>query len=171
MRRRVAERIFGPRRVRRGLAQGAAARRREPHSYWLQGLPPAVVVTDEWCGRSYRRPGLPAAVARDNTTRRERLAKGSFAGARVRSAKATVLAEALGTLQSRRGPLSNSSIAWSTDTSWINPHTSGSKTLAIPVRLCSCSQRTVLGSLRINSPARLVYIKCCSRALRRKTEK
>ena len=71
----------------------------------------------EWCGRSYRRPGLPAAVARDNTTRRERLAKGSFAKARVRSAKATVLAEALGTLQSRRGPLSNSPIEWSTDTS------------------------------------------------------
>ena len=34
-----------------------------------------------------------------------------------RSAKATVLAEALGTLQSRRGPLSSSPIEWSTDTS------------------------------------------------------
>ena len=43
----------------------------------------AVVVTDEWCGRSSWRPGLPAAVARDKTTRRARLAKGSVAGARV----------------------------------------------------------------------------------------
>ena len=35
----------------------------------------------EWCGRSRWRPGLPAAVARDNTTRRARLAKGSVAEA------------------------------------------------------------------------------------------
>ena len=41
----------------------------------------AVVVTDEWCGRSYGRPGLPAAVARDKTTRRARLSKGSVAEA------------------------------------------------------------------------------------------
>ena len=51
---------------------------------------PAVVVIDEWCGRSYWRPGLPAAVARDKTTRRERLSTGSVAE-RTRSAKATVL--------------------------------------------------------------------------------
>ena len=47
----------------------------------------AVVVTDEWCGRSSWRRGLPAAVARDKTTRRARLAKGSVAKARVRSQK------------------------------------------------------------------------------------
>ena len=46
-----------------------------------RGCPPAVVVTDEWCGRSYGRPGLPAAVARDKTTRRARLSKGSVAEA------------------------------------------------------------------------------------------
>ena len=87
MRRRVAERVFGTRRVRRGLAQGARARRREPHGL----CPPVVVVIDEWCGRSHWRPGLPAAGARDDTTRRERLSTGSVAGAHVRSAKATVL--------------------------------------------------------------------------------
>ena len=96
MRRRVAERVFGTRRVRRGLAQGAAARRGEPHSYWVQELPPAVVVTDEWCGRSYRRPGLPAAVARDNTTRRERLSKGSVAEAHAFGKNYNSVAEALG---------------------------------------------------------------------------
>ena len=117
MRRRVAERIFGPRRVRRGLAQGARARRGEPHSYWVQGLPPAVVVViDEWCGRSYLRPGLPAAVARDNTTRRERLSKGSVAEAHAFGKNYNSVAEALG-LHLHRGPMSNSSIEWSTDTS------------------------------------------------------
>ena len=57
----------------------------------ILAAPPAVVVIDEWCGRSHWRPGLPAAGARDDTTRRERLSTGSVAGARVRSAKATVL--------------------------------------------------------------------------------
>ena len=47
----------------------------------ILAAPPAVVVIDEWCGRSHWRPGLPAAVARDNTTRRERLVKGSVAEA------------------------------------------------------------------------------------------
>ena len=74
-----------------------------------RGCPPAVVVTDEWCGRSYRRPGLPAAVARDNTTRRERLAKGSVAEAHAFAYNS--LAEAL--CPHVRGPLSNASIEWS----------------------------------------------------------
>ena len=110
MRRRVAERVFGTRRIRRGLAQGAAARRREPHSYWVR-CPPAVVVIDEWCGRSYLRPGLPAAVARDNSARRERLAKGSLAEAHAFGKNYNSVAEALDrALQRRRGPLSNGSI-------------------------------------------------------------
>ena len=80
--------------------------------------PPAVVVIAEWCGRSYRRPGLPAAVARDTTTRRERLSKGSFAAAHAFGKNHNSVAEALGrTLQRRRGLFSNSSIEWSTDNS------------------------------------------------------
>ena len=52
-------------------------------------------MTDEWCGRSYGRPGLPAAVARDKTTRRARLSKGSVAEAHAFGNYNSV-AEALG---------------------------------------------------------------------------
>ena len=51
---------------------------------------------DEWCGRSYGRPGLPAAVARDNTTRRERLSTGSVAEAHAFGKNYNSVAEALG---------------------------------------------------------------------------
>ena len=51
---------------------------------------------DEWCGRSHWRPGLPAAVARDNTTRRERLSKGSVAEAHAFGKNYNSVAEALG---------------------------------------------------------------------------
>ena len=75
----------------------------------ILAAPPAVVVIDEWCGRSYGLPGLPAAVARDNTTRRERLSKGSVAEAHAFAYNS--LAEALS--PHVRGPLSNASIEWS----------------------------------------------------------
>jgi hypothetical protein len=88
-------------------------------------------VTDEWCGRSYGRPGLPAAVARDKTTRRARLSKGSVAEAHAFGKNYNSVAGALGPhLHRRRGPLSNSPIEWSTDTS-ATRMASGSKTLAI----------------------------------------
>ena len=51
---------------------------------------------DERCGRSSWRPGLPAAVARDNTTRRERLSKGSVAEAHAFGKNYNSVAEALG---------------------------------------------------------------------------
>ena len=80
----------------------------------ILAAPPAVVVIDEWCGRSHWRPGLPAAVARDKTTRRERLVKGSFAAAHAFGKNYNSVAEALGrTTQRRRGPLSDSPIVWS----------------------------------------------------------
>ena len=62
----------------------------------ILAAPPAVVVIDEWCGRSRWRPGLPAAVARDNTTRRERLSKGSVAEAHAFGKNHNSVAEALG---------------------------------------------------------------------------
>ena len=61
-----------------------------------RGCPPAVVANDEWCGRSSWRPGLPAAVARDKTTRRERLSVGSFAEAHAFGKNYNSVAEALG---------------------------------------------------------------------------
>ena len=51
---------------------------------------------DEWCGRSHWRPGLFAAVARDNTTRRERLSTGSVAEAHAFGKNYNSVAEALG---------------------------------------------------------------------------
>ena len=75
----------------------------------ILAAPPAVVVIDEWCGRSCWRPGLPAAAARDNTTRRERLSKGSVAEAHAFGKNYNSVAEALGPhVSRRRGPLSNS---------------------------------------------------------------
>ncbi len=62
----------------------------------ILAAPPAVVVIDEWCGRTYWRPGLPAAVARDNTTRRARLSKGSVAEAHAFGKNYNSVAEALG---------------------------------------------------------------------------
>ena len=64
-------------------------------SHILAALP-AVVVIDEWCGRSSWRPGLPAAVARDKTTRRERLPTGSVAAAHAFGKNYNSVAEALG---------------------------------------------------------------------------
>ena len=51
---------------------------------------------DEWCGRSHWRPGLPAAVARDTTTRRERLSKVRLAEAHAFGKNYNSVAEALG---------------------------------------------------------------------------
>ena len=77
----------------------------------ILAAPPAVVVIDEWCGRSHWRPGLPAAVARDNATRRGRLSKDSVAEAHAFGKNYNSVAEALGAGPARcRGPLSNSSI-------------------------------------------------------------
>ena len=73
-----------------------------------RGCPPAVVVIDEWCGRSCWRPGLPAAVARDKTTRRERLAKGSVAEAHAFGKVLTVV-----WLKRCGRPFPNASIEWS----------------------------------------------------------
>ena len=74
-------------------------------SHILAALP-AVVVIDEWCGRSSWRPGLPAAVARDNATRRERLSTGSLAEAHAFGKNYNSVAEALGrTMKRLRTPL------------------------------------------------------------------